>query len=119
MTLAMMTISVGPATPSPSPEFGLVHDPSSPAAKACHPATPAATATGNPNQLVPLPRDAYSTDSVHWSPDGKHFIIATFGWELFDAGGLGLAQAPTVQPASSVFTATWLDSNTVPTLTVN
>jgi hypothetical protein len=102
----------GPATPSRSPEFGLRLDPSSPAAKACHPATPAATATGNPNQIVPLPRDAYSTDSVHWSPDGKHFIIATFGWELFDAGGLGLAEAPKVQPQISVFSATWLDSNT-------
>jgi Tol biopolymer transport system component len=102
----------GPATASPSPEFGLVHDPSSPAAKACHPATPAATATGGPNRILPLPSDAYSTDSVHWSPDGKHFIIATFGWEVFDAGGLGLAQAPSVQPVSSVFSATWLDSNT-------
>jgi hypothetical protein len=102
----------GPATASPSPQFGLVHDPTSPAAKACHPTTPAATATANPNSMVPLPSDAYSTDSVHWSPDGKHFIIATFGWELFDAGGLGLAQTPSIPPASSVFSATWLDSNT-------
>ncbi len=101
----------GPATPSPSPEFGLRLDPSSPAAKACHPTTPAATATGNPNRIVPLPSNYFSSDSVHWSPDAKHFIIASFGWELFDAGGLGLAEQKDHRFSDS-YSATWLDSNT-------
>ncbi len=100
-----------PATPSPSPEFGLRLDPNSPAARACHPSTPAATATGNPNRIVPLPSNYFSSDSVHWSPDGKHFIIATFGWELFDAGGLGLAEQQDHRFSDS-YSATWLDSNT-------
>ena len=48
-------------------------------------------------------------DSVHWSPDGKHLLLAGGGVELLDASGLTLLTIPYAEAA------TWIDADTYAT----
>ena len=117
MSVALRTFGAAPGTslaPAGASPVGSPTPVASPSATTLGPACPEGPSVAGSG---PAPADASTVniaqpprlDSVHWSPDGRHVLLAGGGVELLDSSGATLS---TIARAEA---ATWLDAETYAT----